>query len=180
MSTALGALGDPGHPSEGQGQAQAVRRGGAGASFRQERRALHAEARDYVRRFESNSSFRLTLPASIAKAKKCAVALLNDAGIGIGDLGCYIYAGGIGVALGSIYDAQLTIGLYALIKHIFDLTGMIVQVAVFDITHCETKDCKGDVSRAIQDIQLAIAEEFARFSVAELGLGVRGAPPCFF
>ena len=92
MSTALGALGDPGHPSEGQGQAQAVRRGGAGASFRQERRALHAEARDYVRRFESNSSFRLALPVSIAKAKKCAVALLNDAGIGTGDLGFYIYA----------------------------------------------------------------------------------------
>ena len=134
----------------------------------------------YARRFESNGSFRLTLPASIAKAKKCVVTLLND--VGIGDLDFYIYAGGISVAPGSIYDAQLIMGLYALIKHINHLTGMVVQVAVFDITHCETtlEDCKGDMSRSIQDTQLATAEEFACFSRAELGLGVEGVPAFYF
>ena len=120
----------------------------------------------------------LTVPASIAEAKKCAVALLNDADEG--DLDFYIYAGGIGVTPGSIYDAHLIMGLYALIKHIFDLTSMDVQVAVFDITHCEFKDCKGAMRKSTQNTQLATAEEFARFSRAELGLGVKGAPAFYF
>ena len=132
----------------------------------------------YARRTELNGSVRLTLPPRIAEGKKCVVTLLND--VDEGALDFYIYAGGIGVAPGSIYDAQLIMGLYALIKHIFDLTGMIVQVAVFDITHCEFKDCKGVMRNQIKNTQLATAEEYARFSRDELGLGVEGAPAFYF